>query len=71
MTFTFSLILHSLQLFFTLTSGDMRWSSNFTPELEKMGAKINYNVDVNGKESVTVEARTDDGKLSICSGKIT
>ena len=40
----------------------MRWSSNFTPELEKMGAKINYNVDVNGKESVTVEARTDDGK---------
>ena len=37
----------------------MRWSSNFTPELEKMGAKINYNVDNNGKEIVTVEVKID------------
>ena len=49
----------------------MRWSSNFTPELEKMGAKINYNVDVNGKESVTVEARTDDWEIVEMQWKIT
>ena len=35
----------------------MRWSSNFTPELEKMGAKIKYNVDHCGKENVTVEVK--------------
>ena len=37
----------------------MRWSSNFTPELEKMGAKINYNVDHCGKENVTVEVKIE------------
>ena len=44
-----------MQIFFTLTSGDMRWSSNFTPELEKMNCKVHYRVDHSGKENVTVE----------------
>ena len=45
------------QIFFTLTSGDLRWSANFTPVLEKQGAKIHYDVDPEGKETVTVEVK--------------
>ena len=41
----------------------MRWSSNFTPELEKQDCKIHYNVDHLGKENVTVEVR--DGKETL------
>ena len=37
----------------------MRWSSNFTPELEKMDCKIHYNVDHCGKQNVTVEVKID------------
>merc|ERR1719209_544453 len=51
------------QIFFTLTSGDMRWSANFTPELERQNCKVHYNVDHLGKENVTVEVR--DGKETL------
>lgn len=40
------------QWFFTLSCGDMRWSSNFTPVLEKLGCKIRYAVDKEGREQV-------------------
>ena len=52
------------QIFFTLTAGDQRWSANFTPELEKMGCKIHYDVDTQGKENVTVEVTEDKRKVS-------
>ena len=42
-------------IFFTLSCADMRWSSNFTPVLEKMGCKLFYEVDKEGREQVTVE----------------
>ena len=42
-------------IFFTLSCADMRWSSNFTPVLEKMGCKLSYEVDEEGHEHVTVE----------------
>ena len=42
-------------IFFTLSCADMRWSSNFTPVLEKMGCKLFYDVDKEGHEHVTVE----------------
>ena len=42
-------------IFFTLSCADMRWSSNFTPVLEKMGCKLFYEVDKDGHEHVTVE----------------
>ena len=48
-------LIQYFQIFFTLTSGDMRWSSNFTPELEKLNCQVNYSVDQMGKENVTVE----------------
>ena len=44
-------------IFFTLTCGDMRWSANFTPVLEKLGCTIHYDVDHEGREQVTVEAQ--------------
>ena len=40
------------QWFFTLSCGDKRWSNNFTPILEKLGCKINYHVDKEGREQV-------------------
>ena len=52
-------------IFFTLTSGDKRWSANFTPILEKLGCKIHYNVDPDGKENVTVEVREGDNILEV------
>ena len=51
------------QIFFTLTSGDLRWSANFTPELEKLGCKIHYRVDQFGKDDTVVEVK--DGKKTI------
>ena len=39
--------------FFTLSCGDMRWSSNFTPLLEKLGCKIQYNINNEGQEKVS------------------
>ena len=50
-------LIHCFQIFFTLTSGDMRWSSNFTPELEKLNCQVKYSVDQSGKENVTVEVQ--------------
>ena len=50
-------------IFFTLTSGDLRWSANFTPELEKLGCKIHYRVDQFGKDDTVVEVK--DGKKTI------
>ena len=44
------------QMFFTLSCADMRWSANFTPVLEKLGCKLFYEVDKEGRENVTVEA---------------
>ena len=41
----------------------MRWSANFTPELEKQNCTVHYNVDQFGKENVTVEVK--DGKKTI------
>ena len=48
------------QIFFTLTSGDMRWSSNFTPELEKLNCQVTYSVDQMGKENVLVQVRISE-----------
>ena len=53
-------LIHCFQIFFTLTSGDMRWSSNFTPELEKLNCQVKYSVDQSGKENVTVEVQTGE-----------
>ena len=50
-------LIHCFQIFFTLTSGDMRWSSNFTPELEKLNCQVTYSVDQMGKENVSVQVR--------------
>ena len=50
-------LIYCFQIFFTLTSGDMRWSSNFTPELEKLNCKVHYSVDQMGKENVMVQVR--------------
>ena len=50
-----NVLIHCLQIFFTLTSGDMRWSSNFTPELEKLNCRVHYDVDQLGKANVRVE----------------
>ena len=47
-------------LFFTLTSGDLRWSANFTPELEKQNCKVHYCVDKFGKDVTTVEVKDGD-----------
>ena len=44
-------------IFFTLTSGDNRWSANFTPVLEKLNCKMQYKVDPEGREQVTVEVK--------------
>ena len=52
-----NVLIHCFQIFFTLTSGDLRWSANFTPELEKQNCKVHYHVDQLGKEKVTVEVR--------------
>ena len=56
-------MIHCFQIFFTLTSGDLRWSANFTPELEKQNCKLHYHVDQLGKENVTVEVR--DGQETL------
>ena len=53
------------QIFFTLTAGDLRWSANFTPVLEKRGCKIHYTVDPNGKENVTVEVKDGNNTLEM------
>ena len=59
----YNVLIHCFQIFFTLTCGDMRWSANFTPELEKQNCTVHYNVDQSGKENVTVEVK--DGKKTI------
>ena len=41
----------------------LRWSANFTPELEKQGCKVNYSVDEFGNDTTTVELK--DGKKTI------
>ena len=41
----------------------LRWSANFTPELEKQGCKVNYSVDEFGKDTTTVEVK--DGNETI------
>ena len=51
------------QIFFTLTSGDLRWSANFTPELEKQNCTVHYSVDEFGRDNTTVEVR--DGEKTI------
>ena len=43
----------------------MRWSSNFTPELEKLKCKVHYRVDHSGKENVTVEVTIDRKPVEI------
>ena len=53
------------QIFFTLTSGDRRWNANFTPLLEKIGCKLHYNVDPEGRENVTVEVKDGDNILEV------
>ena len=58
-----NVLIHCFQIFFTLTSGDLRWSANFTPELEKQNCKLHYHVDQLGKENVTVEVR--DGQETL------
>ena len=59
----YNVLIHCFQIFFTLTCGDLRWSANFTPELEKQKCKVHYNVDEWGKENVTVDVK--DGKKTI------
>ena len=41
--------------FFTLSSGDQRCSENFTSVMEENGWVINYEVDKDGREQVTVD----------------
>ena len=41
----------------------LRWSANFTPELEKQGCTVHYSVDEFGKDTTTVEVK--DGKETI------
>ena len=41
--------------FFTLSCGDMRWSSNFTTFLEEQGCKLIYEVDEEGWENIVIE----------------
>ena len=53
------------QWFFTLSCGDMRWSSNFTPALEKLNCKIYYDMDTEGREQVTVEVEQDGKKVTM------
>ena len=53
------------QIFFTLTSGDMRWSSNFTPELEKLNCKVLYDVDQLGKDKTRVEVQIGEETVEI------
>ena len=50
--------------FFTLSCGDLRWSSNFTAFLEEHGYKIIYNVDKNGNEDIIVEKDQDGNIIS-------
>ena len=56
---------HSFQFFFTLTSADMRWSSNFTPEFEKMDATVIYEVTDEGKENVRVKVEIEGKSLEM------
>ena len=58
-------LIHCLQIFFTLTSGDMRWSSNFTPEFEKLNCKVLYDVDQLGKANVKVEVKIGEETVEI------
>ena len=58
-----NVLIHCFLIFFTLTSGDLRWSANFTPELEKQNCKLHYHVEQLGKENVTVEVR--DGQETL------
>ena len=53
------------QIFFTLTSGDMRWSSNFTSELEKLNCNVLYDVDQLGKDNTRVEVRIGEESVEI------
>ena len=55
----FGSLLICFQFFFTLTSGDMRWSANFTPVLEELGCKVTYAVDKEGRNKVNTQQRYD------------
>jgi hypothetical protein len=43
----------------------MRWSSNFTPELEKLNCKVLYDVDQLGKENTRVEVQIGEETVEI------
>merc|ERR1712020_768670 len=51
-------------IFFTLSCGDLRWSSNFTTYLQKENLNIIYEVDKEGREQVAVEVQQEDGKTA-------
>ena len=46
-------------IFFTISSGDTRWTENFTPYLEGEGFKIRYEIGEKGEPKVTVEEGPD------------
>ena len=52
-------------IFFTLSCGDMRWSANFTPVLEKLGCTMHYEMDPEGREEVTVEVKAGNKTVRI------
>ena len=43
----------------------MRWSSNFTPEFEKLNCKVLYDVDQLGKANVRVEVKIGEETVEI------
>ena len=43
----------------------MRWSSNFTPEFEKLNCKVLYDVDQLGKANVKVEVKIGEETVEI------
>ena len=49
--------------FFTLSCGDLRWSSNFTTYLEEKDVTIIYDVDKNGHENIMV--RKKESKMTL------
>ncbi len=51
--------------FFTLSCGDMRWSSNFTTVLEELGCTFEYLVDEEGHEQVSVLKKENGKKIKI------
>ena len=52
-----------IALFYKKLRPLLRWSANFTPELEKQGCTVHYSVDEFGKDTTTVEVK--DGKKTI------